>query len=52
MVVREKAGCWLLRQSGGGFFLIVEFPDDEALCDVEARDGTAGIGIRAGYVDR
>jgi hypothetical protein len=41
MVVREEAGCSLLRESGN--FSIVDLCDDEPLFDLEAGNGTAGF---------
>jgi hypothetical protein len=43
MVVRERAGCSLLRKSGNGFFVILELRDVEPPFDVEPPHGTAGF---------
>jgi hypothetical protein len=45
MIVREKAGCALLRKRGNGFFVALELRDDEPLFDLETRNVTAGFGM-------
>ncbi len=45
MILRENAGCSLLRKSGNGCFVLLELRDDEPLIDDEARNRTAGFGM-------